>query len=81
MNFSGSFNLASGGPDELLEVIKLWPSLWNIFQLVEVLVLQKSLKILLCRVSLEVEPGSCSKAALLFPGGSARVSASPPFPD
>ena len=39
----------------------------NIFQLLGVLVLQKSSKILLC-VSLEVEPGPCPKAALLFFG-------------
>ena len=37
----------------------------NIFHLLEVLVLQKSSKILLC-VSLEAEPGPCPKAALLF---------------
>ena len=37
----------------------------NIFHLLGVLVLQKSSKILFC-VSLEVEPGPCPKAALLF---------------
>ena len=40
----------------------------------------KSSKILLC-VSLEVEPGPCPKAALLFLGCSSFVSASLPFPD
>ena len=37
----------------------------NVFHFLRVLVLQKSAKILLC-VSLEVEPASCPKAALLF---------------
>ena len=40
----------------------------------------KSSKILLC-ASLEAEPGSCHKAALLFPGCSSLVSASRPFPE
>ena len=39
----------------------------------------KSLKILIC-VSLEAEPGPCSKAALLFLSCSSGVSASSPFP-
>ena len=51
---------------------QLWPVLWsevfrlviNIFHLLGVLVLQTSSKVLLC-VSLEVEPGPCSKAASL----------------
>ena len=37
----------------------------NIFHLVGVVVLQKSSKILIC-ISLEEDPGPCSKAALLF---------------
>ena len=32
-------------------------------------------------ISLEAEPGPCSKAILLFLGCSSLVSASPPFPD
>ena len=40
------------------------------------LVLQKSSKI-----SLEEEPGTCPKSALLFLGCSSLVSASPPLPD
>ena len=51
----------------------------NIFHLLGVLILQKSLKILLS-VSLEVEPGPCSKAALLFLDCSSLASVSPPFP-
>ena len=45
----------------------------NIFHLLEVLVLQKSSKILLC-VSLEAEPGPCPRAALLFLNSSSLVS-------
>ena len=52
----------------------------NIFHLLGVLVLQKSSKILL-HVSLEAEPGSCPKAALLFLDCSSLFSVSPPFPD
>ena len=52
----------------------------NICHLLGVLVLQKSSEMLSC-VSLEGEPGSCLKAALLFLGCSSLVSASPPFPD
>ena len=52
----------------------------NIFHLLEVLVPQKSSKILFC-VSLEVEPRTCIKAALLFLDCFSLVFASRPFPD
>ena len=48
--------------------------------LLGVLVLQKSSVILLC-ASLEVEPGPCQKAALLFLDCSSLVFACPPFPE
>ena len=50
----------------------------NLLHLLEVLVLQKGSKILLC-VFLEEEPGPCPKAALLSLDCSSQVSASPPF--
>ena len=62
-----SFNHGvSWGASAVLEVIKLWASLWNeecfikLLILLGVLVLQKCLKILLC-VSLETEPGPCPR--------------------
>ena len=79
-----SFNLASGGLlmsfSRLSNCDLLLNEECNIFHLLGVLVLQKSSKILLC-VSLEVEPGPCPKAALLFLDCSSLVSESPPFPD
>ena len=52
----------------------------NIFHLLGFLVLQKSSKILL-RVSLEAEPRSLPKAAILLLVCSTLVSASSPLPD
>ena len=72
MNFSGSFNLASGG--------LLWNEECRHLPFGGGFSSVKSSKILLC-VSLEAEPGPCPKAALLFLGFSSFVSASPPFPD
>ena len=46
----------------------------------EMILIQKSSKILLC-LSLEAEPGLGPSTALLFLGCSSFVSASPPFPD
>ena len=72
-----SFNLASGGllmnfcgswGYQIVTFSLEWRMLYqvvNIFHLLGVLVLQKSSEILLC-VSLEAEPGSCPKAALMF---------------
>ena len=75
------FNLASDGLLMRFPSFEVTASpVVNIFHLLEILILKKSSNMLFC-VSLEAEPGSCPKAALLFLDCSSVISASLPFPD